>query len=316
MQHRRQFVKTLAILSAGAVLAPSLLESCGTGRAAADSGMFFNISLAEWSLNKAIRGGKMSNLDFPVVAKRDFGIEAIEYVNQLFMDKAKDTKYLKELDMRCKDNGVKSLLIMCDREGDMGDTDAKGRMQTVENHKKWVEAAKFLGCHSIRVNAAGKGEKAEVAKAAVESLGKLSEFAKPFGINVIVENHGGYSGYDGWLAGVMKSVNMSNCGILPDFGNFCMRYEGAAWETPCMEWSDRYEVTRQFMPYAKAVSAKAHDFDAQGNCVETDYMRMMKIVKDGGYRGYVGIEYEGSKLDEYAGIRATKALLEKVGKAL
>ncbi len=278
--------------------------------------MFFKISLAEWSLNKSIFSGKFSNLDFPVVAKRDFGIDAVEYVNQFFMDKAKDTKYLGELKKRCNDNGVTSLLIMCDSEGDMGDTNAKSRMQSVENHYKWVEAAKFLGCHSIRVNAAGKGDKSEVAKAAVESLTKLSEFAKPFGLNVIVENHGGYSGYDGWLAQVMKTINMPNCGILPDFGNFCMRYEGEPWSTPCAEWSDRYKVTQQFMPYTKAVSAKAHDFDAQGNCVETDYLRMLKIVKDGGYRGYIGIEYEGSKLGEYEGIRATKALMEKVGKML
>ncbi|MBL7828769.1 MAG: sugar phosphate isomerase/epimerase, partial [Saprospiraceae bacterium] len=153
----------------------------------------------------------------------------------------------------------------------------------------------------------------EVAKASVESLTQLTNFAKAYNINIMVENHGGYSGHSGWLAGVMKQVGIKSCGILPDFGNFCMRYEGTQGERKCAEWSDRYEVTSQFMPYALGVSAKSYDFDPEGNCIETDYRKMLKIVRDGGYRGYIGIEYEGDKLSEAEGIKATKKLLERLG---
>jgi sugar phosphate isomerase/epimerase len=305
---RRNFLHTAAALAAGWPL-----RSLAQAQPAAP--MFFKISLAEWSLHRTLRAGKMTNLDFPLVAKRDFGIEAVEYVNQFFMDKAKNMPYLRDLKQRCDDNGVRSVLIMCDAEGELGVLSKKKRKKAVENHYKWVEAAKFLGCHSIRVNTLGEGTKEQVANAAVDALTRLSTFAKSFDINVIVENHGGYSGHDGWLAAVIRKVNMDNCGILPDFGNFCMRYEGAQWETPCAEWADRYVVTQQFMPFAKGVSAKSNNFDANGSCVETDYDRMMAIVKAGGYRGYVGIEYEG-KLEEYDGIRATKALLERVGAKL
>lgn len=310
MLNRRAFLMRSAVLAAG-------LPFVKNGQAfTAAAPMFFRISLAEWSLHRTLRAGKMTNLDFPIVAKRDFGIEAVEYVNQFFKDKAQDKAYLRDLKQRCDDNGVRSLLIMCDGEGELGELDKNKRRQAVENHYKWVEAAQFLGCHSIRVNTLGSGSEKAVAKASVDALRRLSDFAKPYNINVIVENHGGYSGYDGWLARVMRRVNRPNCGILPDFGNFCVRYEGAPWSTPCAEWTDRYKVTTQFMPYAKGVSAKSYDFDAKGNCVETDYDRMMRIVKDSGYRGYVGIEYEGNQLDEYAGIRATKTLLERVGAQL
>jgi Xylose isomerase-like TIM barrel len=314
--YRRHFIKTLSTAAAGAAVAPWLSSCQSTPAAAKEKPMFFKISLAEWSLHNTIRSGKMTNLDFPGVAKKEFGIDAVEYVNQFFMDKAKDMTYLKDLKMRCDDIGVKSVLIMCDAEGELGDVDATRRNQAVENHKKWVEAAQFLGCHCIRVNALGEGTSEEVASAAVDGLINLSEFAKPFGIKIIVENHGGYTGRDGWLASVMQRVNRPECGILPDFGNFCAKWEGAPWETPCVEMSDRYVVTQQFMPYAVGVSAKSYDFDAEGNCIETDYRRMLKIVKDGGYTGHIGIEYEGTKMGEYEGIRATQALLKKVGAEL
>jgi sugar phosphate isomerase/epimerase len=271
--------------------------------------MFFKISLAEWSLHKTLFDGKLNNLDFPAKAKNDFGISAVEYVNQFFKDKAKDKAYLADLKKRCDDIGVTSVLIMIDGEGGLGDTKAKQRGQAVENHKKWVEAAQFLGCHSIRVNAYGEGAAEEVGKAATDGLRSLSEFAKDFNIGVIVENHGGYSSDGQWLSNVIAGTQMQNCGTLPDFGNFCLKRDG----DKCTEMYDRYKGTEELMRYAKGASAKTYEFDAQGNCVETDYSRILQIVKNAGYTGHIGIEYEGDKLSEEDGIRATKALLEKVG---
>ena len=278
---------------------------------------FFDISLAQWSLNRSIFGGKMDNLDFAATAKKEFDINAIEYVNQFFKDKAEDTAYLTQMKKRADDNGVKSLLIMIDREGGLANLDDKERMKAIENHYKWVDAAKFLGCHSIRVNAFGEGSSEDVGKAAVEGLSKLSEFAAKSNINVIVENHGGYSSDGTWLSNVMNQVNMDNCGTLPDFGNFCIAREGGhQWEGKCIDEYDRYQGVKELMVHAKAVSAKAHDFDANGNEINTDFKKMMQIVKDAGYTGYVGIEYEGKDEDEIKGIKATKALLEKVGMEL
>lgn len=266
--------------------------------------LFFKISLAEWSFHRALQAGEMTNLDFPVKARKEFGIDGIEYVNRFFMDKVKNTEYLKDLANRCKDNGVKSLLIMCDDEGNLGDLDDARRTTTIENHYKWVDAANFLGCHSIRVNCAGQGTREEVAKAGADGLGRLSGYASKANINVIVENHGGYSSDGQWLTGVIKSVNMKNCGTLPDFGNFNMGND---------TWYDRYKGVEEMMPFAKAVSAKSHNFDDKGNCVETDYVRMLKIVKSAGYKGYIGIEYEGPKVPEADGIRSTLQLLQRAG---
>ncbi|WP_439559522.1 sugar phosphate isomerase/epimerase family protein [Dyadobacter sp.] len=271
--------------------------------------LWFDISLAEWSLHKALFAKKLTNLEFPELAKKEFGISIVEYVNQFFKDKAEDKTYLNDLIKRQKDNGVKAHLIMIDGEGGLGELDAAVRNKAVENHYKWVEAAKYLGCKTIRVNAFGKGSNDEIAKAAVEGLGKLGEFAAKTGINVIVENHGGSSSNGQWLSGVMKQVNLKNVGTLPDFGNFCIKRSS----TGCEESYDRYQGTKELMPYAKGVSAKTYDFDEKGNCIETDYTKILKIVKEAGFKGIAGIEYEGSKLSEYDGIKATKALLERVG---
>lgn len=320
--NRRAFLRSLGLItvgvSTGALFSCSskpsdsttATDSTATSSTAATPELFFKISLAQWSLNKAIFGGQMNNLDFPAVAKKTYGISAVEYVNQFFKDKANDSTYLADLKQRCDDNGVTSVLIMCDGEGHLGEINANKRKVAVDNHKKWVDAAKFLGCHSIRVNAYGEGAREEVAKAATEGLTTLAEFAKTSDINVIVENHGGFSSDGQWLASVIENTKMANCGTLPDFGNFCLKYADKA----CQEWYDRYKGIAEMMPYAKGVSAKANEFDEQGNCVETDYNKMLKIVKDAGYTGYIGIEYEGSKLSEEEGIKATKALLERVGR--
>lgn len=278
---------------------------------------FFKISLAQWSLNKAFFGGQLDNLDFAAKAKNDFGIDAIEYVNQFFPDKANDLSYLNQMKQRAADNDVKSLLIMIDNEGFLGSLDDAERKEAVEKHYKWVDAAKHLGCHSIRVNAFGVGSAEDVASAAVDGLGRLSEYAAKSAINIIVENHGSYSSNGAWLAGVMKSVDMENCGTLPDFGNFCVKRDGEGmWGGNCVEEYDRYKGVMEMMPYARGVSAKSHDFDADGNEINTDYLRVLQIVKNAGYRGYIGIEYEGQTLSAEEGIKATKALLMKAGGAV
>ena len=289
-----------------AALATSALALGATTRLfAADANPLYKISLAEWSLHRALFGGKMNHLDFPKVSKNDFGIDAIEPVNQFFKDKAKDQAYLTDFKKRAEDHGVKILLIMIDGEGSLGDPDKAKQKQAVENHHKWVDAAKFFGCHSIRVNADSKGVGSfdEQMNRAAEGLAMLSEYGQKQGLNIIVENHGGLSSHGGWLAGVMKKVNMPNCGTLPDFGNFNI---GRG------ETYDRYKGVKEMMPFAKAVSAKSHDFDENGNEIHTDYEKMMKIVLDAGYHGYVGVEYEGDKKSEHEGIKLTKALLEKV----
>jgi sugar phosphate isomerase/epimerase len=325
--NREQFLRSLGMTALGATLGGSILSACGgksSSENAADSTsaaavekpkeLFFKISLAEWSFHKALFAKEFENLDFPAKAKNEFGISGVEYVNQFFKDKAKDEKYLAELKKRCDDNGVTSVLIMIDGEGEMADLNSKKRMSAVENHYKWVDAAKFLGCHSIRVNCFGVGSAEEVAKAGTDGLRKLSEYAQKDNIGIIVENHGGFSSDGQWLSNVIKAVGLPNCGTLPDFGNFCVKREnGSEWDSPCVQEYDRYKGVAEMMPSAKGVSAKAYDFDAQGNCIETDYSRMMPIVKDAGFSGWVGIEYEGEKLSEPEGIKATKALLERVG---
>jgi sugar phosphate isomerase/epimerase len=297
---RRAFLKSAAATGA----AIGLGTANRTSLLAAENGEpLFKISLAEWSLHRTINDGKLDNLDFPALAKNEFGIEAVEYVNQFFKDKAKDAAYLAELNKRAKDNGVVNVLIMIDGEGSLGHPDNAERTKAVENHYKWVEAAKTLGCHSIRVNAHSEGPYEEQMKLAADGLGRLNEFGARHGIGVIVENHGGLSSNGAWLAGVMKLVGHENCGTLPDFGNFRVSDD---------EEYDRYKGVKELMPFAKGVSAKSHEFDAQGNEVRTDYDKMIKIVLDAGYHGYIGIEWEGERPGEMEGIRLTQRLLERV----
>ena len=271
--------------------------------------MFFEISLAEWSLHRLLEANKMTNLDFPAKAKNDFDINVVEYVNSFFKDKAEDIAYLNELLQRCKDNGVTNNLIMIDNEGPLADPDNIKRNAAVENHYKWIDAAKYLGCTMVRVNAFGEGSPEAVQKAGAEGLNKLSEYAEKAGIQITVENHGGVTSNGEWLAGLMQLTNNKNVGTLPDLGNFCIRWEGS-WDN-CKEMYDRYKGVSEIIPYAKGISAKTKDFDADGNCVETDYIRMMKMIKDAGFKGYMGIEYGGDQLSEEEGVRKTKELLLK-----
>lgn len=301
MSTRRDFLKTSAVLSAGSL---AVFGTKGVAAAMNRQDDLFNISLAEWSFHRTIFQGEMDHLDFAGAARR-YGIEGVEYVNQFFRDKAADTAYLQQMQERCDANGVRSLLIMIDGEGALGDPSDSERMTAVDNHKKWVDAAAFLGCHSIRVNARSNPELSydEQMRLAADGLRSLAEYAEQAEIDVIVENHGGLSSNGQWLVGVMELADHPRVGTLPDFGNFRIS-EGV--------WYDRYEGVEEMMPYAKAVSAKSHDFDETGNEAYTDYFRMMRIVLDAGYRGYVGIEYEGQNLSEEHGVGATNNLLLRV----
>ncbi len=291
--NRRNFLKKASATFAGAAAAAAPLQ-------AASEDLPYKISLAEWSLHRnMLDRGDMDALNFGPIAKNTFNIDAVEYVNQMFFDKATDMAYLAEMRRRAEWEGVDSLLIMIDGEGRLGEPNQADRIQAVENHHKWVEAARFIGCHSIRVNARSDGSPQEQAKLVADGLRRLTEFAADYDINVIVENHGGLSGDAEWLSGVMERVDHPRCGTLPDFGNFA-------------EDQDIYEGVRLMMPYAEGVSAKAYAFDEQGYETTIDYPRMMQIVAESGYDGYIGIEYEGDQLSEVEGIKATKALLDRI----
>ena len=309
---RRRFVSGSAgLIAAGAAWTPASATSSGATPEPRDADEWFQISLAQWSLHRTLRSpaaeGGITNLEFPGVAVKTFGCKGVEYVNQFFRTKGPDGKdvwrgtdfgYLEDLRGACRDAGATSVLIMVDGEGQLADADDARRRDAVENHFKWIAAAAYLGCHSIRVNAAGDGEREVQAERAADSLRRIARVGEGYGISVIVENHGGLSSDGAWLADVMKRADHPGVGTLPDFGNF--------------HGYDRYKGVTELMPYAKAVSAKSHDFDDAGNETKSDYLKLMGIVKEAGYRGWVGVEYEGGGLSEADGILKTKALLERV----
>ena len=296
---RRQFLTRTAQTAAGVAVAQAIVPQLF---ARDEKQPLFKISCTEYSLHKMIGKGELDNLDYAPFVKKEFDIDAVEYWNRPFMDKAENKKYIGDMRKRADDAGVSATCILVDGEGDLGDPDEKKRIQAVDKHKKWVLCAKELGCHSIRVNARAQGTYDEQLERAADGLRRLSEFGGSHEMNIIVENHGGLSSNGEWLAKVMKTVGLDNCGTLPDFGNF--------------HGYDRYKGTAELMPYAKLVSAKSHDFDENGNETKTDYMKMMKIVVDAGYHDYVGIEYEGGRLSEIDGVKATKKLLERVREKL
>ena len=296
---RRSFIRDLGMLTAAAGVS-SLIPFDAL---ALPKKEFFKISLAEWSFNEALFGGKMTNLDFPLRAKNEFGIDIVEYVSPFFNKKETDPAYLKELLTITKNEGIQNHLIMVDGEGDLGDLDEKRRTKAIENHYKWVDAAKTLGCLTIRVNASGHGSAEDVKTAVIDGLGRLTEYGKKNKINIIVENHGSYSSDGKWLSDVMKGVNSPYCGTLPDFGNFRISAD---------KQYDMYQGVKELVPFAKGISAKTFKFDDRGEEPDIDYTRMFKIIHDSGFRGIVGIEWEGDSLSDEEGIRKTKALLERV----
>lgn len=298
---RRDLLKQTVALSAAILANRNLRAADDPAKPALDRR--FSISLAQWSLHKQFKKGEIDPIDFPVVASKDFSIRAVEYVNQFYFEKIKEADFFRKLRQRADDHGVKNLLIMCDMEGELGDADENARKEAVRNHHRWADAAATLGCHSIRVNAIGDGDPEEVKKRCAESLHELADYTGKLGLNTIVENHGGYSSRGEWVEGLMKLADHPRVGTLPDFGNFRL---------PDGTFADRYDGVRRMMPFAKAVSAKSHEFDDKGNEVRTDYVKMMEIVLAAGYHEYVGIEYEGEKHSPAEGIQLTKALLERI----
>jgi sugar phosphate isomerase/epimerase len=310
MSSRRKFLKQSLFTAVAAGVVPTSFS------AMKDSGL--KISLAEWSLHRALQGGKLDHLDFAAKAKKDFGIDAVEYVNGFFggskmnfKEAAKNQSYLNELLKRSKDAGVYNHLIMVDEEGPLALPDDKLRLSAVDNHKKWIDAAVFLGCKTVRVNLHGEGNSDSKKTASIDSLSRLGEYASKMNINVVAENHGSDSSKGFWVADVMKQVNKPNVGTLPDFGNFCISHPWGTTQEPCKEEYDRYKGVIELLPFAKGVSAKTYDFDANGEQPLMNYKRLTDIVKQSGFKGYIGVEFEGLTQDEEEGIRKTKLLLEK-----
>ena len=326
--NRRDFIKKAALGAAGLGLAATLPEYLYAG---INKDMFFKLAISQFSFASQFWTKQLDPLEFAAKSK-ELGISGLDYCSMFFADKAKDQQFLGELKKRAADNGSYNLRIMIDGEGVLGDLNDTTRLKAVENHYKWMDAAAIIGCPMIRVNVEGEGAPADVAKAAVDSLGKLIEYGRKQNVDVIVENHVGISCNAGWLAGVMKQVNSKHCGTLADFGNFCINRTkpetndiAGYMKTKCIDEYDRYKGIEELMPYAKGVHAKSHVFDTNGDDTETDFYKMFKIIKNSGFNGWVSIEYEGglfkmytkdSKyLDDYAGVTATKKLVEKAGLA-
>ena len=311
MLTRRSFLQQSMLGSGALLLGASACQPSTT-----PAGL--KLSLAQWSLHRTLQAGKLDHLDFPATAKGKFGVSAVEYVNTFFGGKSmpfkeagKNAKYLNELLKRSRDEGVDNHLIMVDDEGSLALPDDAQRLPAVENHKKWVEAARLLGCKTIRVNLHGEGSSADKKTASIDSLSRLGEFAKTMNINVVVENHGSDSSNGAWIASVMQEVGMANVGTLPDFGNFCISHPWGQTQDPCEDMYDRYQGVQEMLPFAKGVSAKTYDFDAQGEQPKMDYKRLLDIVKKSGFMGYIGIEFEGQNQPEAEGILKTKALIER-----
>jgi sugar phosphate isomerase/epimerase len=340
MEHsRRDFISKLSLATAGIGLSPLLPSGLMAAPQVDRKAFTAEISLGQFSFASELFSGKMSMLDFPQRAVKELGINALEYVSMFFNGKHTDAAFLKELKNLSDDLGATNHLIMVDGEN-LASLDAAARKRAVESHHPWIDAAKYLGCTSIRVNlgdsskalsgGAEEGSAEEVAKAALDGYSSLLEYGEKTGMNVVVENHFGYSTDPDWLVGIMSQVNSDKKGFLPDFGNFCAQRskpEGtgiqALLSTTCVKEHDKYEGVAKMMPYAKGISAKSHKFDAAGNDLETDYRRMFELIKASGWTGgYIGIEYEGglyldlggdtSYLSNSDGILAMKRLIEKV----
>lgn len=311
MTTRRNFIRQ-SLSGAGAILlAPSISLT-------ENKPSKLTISLAEWSFHRALEAGHIDHLDFPALARNKFDIGVVEYVNGFFGGKkmgfkeaAKDAAYLNELLKRSKDAGVINHLIMVDDEGPLSSAVEKERLAAVDDHKKWIDAAKILGCRTVRVNLHGEGDAETRKTVSIDSLSRLGEYAKPLNINVVVENHGSVTSNGAWMADVMKKVDMKNVGTLPDFGNFCMSDPWGTIQNGCTDMYDPYKGLSEMLPFARGVSAKTYDFDDNGGQILLDYKRLVGIVKDSGFKGYIGIEYEGNKQSEEDGVTMTKALLQR-----
>ena len=313
MPNRRKFIKSTLLGSAALCSPISFGRGLSIALPAQES---VKISLAQWSLNRAFFAGELDPLNFAHIAKTDYDITAIEYVSAFYANKGGDSEFWKSMRTRAEDEGVSSLLIMVDDEGELGDKNDVQRRAAVENHYKWIDAVKLLGGHSIRVNAFGKGGRKKLQAALVDGLGQLATYGKSVGINVLVENHGLHTSDAEFMVEVIKEVNHSYLGTLPDFGNWCLSAEWGSTQGFCEKIFDPYRGVSLLMPYAKGVSAKAYAFDELGEETRINYQQMLKIVKKAGYAGHIGIEFEGKHLSEPEGIRATKKLIEKAWEAI
>lgn len=304
MSSRRRFIKQ-SLLGTAALSLP-LIPSCGP-----QAPVTPKISLAQWSLNRAIRKGELSPLDFAAITKNSFGLDAVEYVNSFYADQKFNKAFWTDMKNRAEGEGVKSLLIMVDAEGELGDADEAKRLLAVDHHKEWVEIAANLGCHSIRVNAFGAEDRNTIKAALVDGLGRLCEHGAKSDINITIENHGLYSSDAAFIVGVIKEINHPNMGTLPDFGNWCTSAKwGGTHDDSCETVYDQALGVKEFMPYAKGVSAKTYDFNSAGGQDRIDYPGLLQIVKDHDYEGYIGIEYEGESHSETEGIKATEQLIK------
>ena len=316
---RKEFIKLASASALG-------ISSLGYMSLQKPKELFFKLSLAQWSLHKNIKYGDMDPYEFAQVAK-SFNFTGIEYVTALYDNimKVRDGDMSKAITFWARKNkklaeinDINNVLIMIDEIEGLAEENKSRRLKAVENHKMWIDAAEIMGCESVRLNLYGSSNAEKWKDLSINSLSELGSYAKNSGVNVIVENHGRISSNIPKLMDVIYGVNMDNVGTLPDFGNFCMADEGygSVFDGSCETMYDFYKGVEEMMPKAFAVSAKSNDFDENGDEKTIDYIKMMKIVKSFGYNGYVGVEYEGNRLSEEEGIKATRDLLIKIGQTI
>lgn len=284
---RRGFIGKSLAIGAGSLAAPSLLKM-QTAQAAPKSAWIGknDISLAQWALVDEVRSGKWKTLDFPRIAREDFGLNGIEFVNTLF--EVPIANYLNQLKRNANDHGVKMVLIMVDAEGETCTPLKEERKQTVINHRKWIDIAQYLGCHAIRTNCIGAKDidKAEALKWSTETYHMMLEYAVPAGISILIENHGGVSNDADWMVSLMKEVNNKYFGVLPD------------WREPGSQF-DNVGFLEKTLPYAGGMSFRNQPTDALTE-------KMIKMTHDKGFRGWYGIESSGRE-----NIKKSKELLLK-----
>ncbi len=300
---RRTFIRS-SVIGAGALAATPLIARTTQQKA-------LQISLAQWSLHRSFNDGIFDPVDFASIAKEKYKIDAVEFVNGFYHDKATDEMFWNKMKARSADAGVKNLVLMVDDEGDLGSASEKKRLESVENHYKWVHAAKLMGCHTMRVNAFGDADREIFRMAIMDAMSRLADYAAESGVNIVIENHGLFSSDAALIAEIIKEVNRANFGSFPDFGNWCLSAKWGTTQGDCNKEYDRYQGVSELLPHAKAVSAKSYNFNEEGEDTKIDYYKMMKIVKESDYKGYIGIEYEGMEKSEHEGILITKELMKK-----
>jgi len=298
---RRTFIRN-SVMGATALAATPVLSTIAQEKP-------LRISLAQWSLHRSFEDGSLDPLDFASIAMEKYNIDAVEYVNGIYPDKGNDAKFWKHMKRRSDNAGVLNLVMMVDDEGDLGAASENDRLQAVENHYKWVQAAKLLDCHTVRVNAFGDADREIYRMAIMDAMSRLADFAAEMNINIVIENHGLFSSDAALIAGIIKEVNRPNFGSFPDFGNWCLSAKWGTTQGDCDKEYDRYQGVSELLPYAKAVSAKSYNFNEAGEDTKIDYYRLMKIVKESDYKGYIGIEYEGMEKSEHEGILLTRELM-------